>query len=198
VDRWKFRTFFRRSSPDLLFDFQGVTSKSAGLETDASAQRLVLWMIKGELQSFNQSAGAHETIPRESGNQPAALHRAGAYTAGTSILIPSLIFSKSNLPGTLLQIEQATDAGFEAVNGHRCHKIVGIAALYYQSGQRTNVRQVTAWIDSETLLVRKVFEDTPIGYPAGSYSRLTVTIEPEANPTLDDDRFRFTVPSSQR
>jgi hypothetical protein len=30
VDRWKFRTRFRRSSPDFFFDFQGVTSQSAG------------------------------------------------------------------------------------------------------------------------------------------------------------------------
>lgn len=197
VDRWKFRTFFRRSSLDLLFDFQGVTSTSAGLETDASAQRLVLWMVEGQLQSFNQSSGEHETIPRDSGNQPAALQRAGPYTAGTSILVPSLLFSRANLPGTLLQIEEATDEGFETVDGRRCHKIAGVAALYYQSGQRTHVRPVTVWIDSETLLVRKVFEDTPEGYPAGSYSRLTVTIEPQANPSLDDSSFQFTVPSSR-
>jgi hypothetical protein len=198
VDRWKFRTYFRRSSPDFFFDFQGVTSKSAGLETDAGNHRLVFWMIKGELQSFNQTAGTHETIPRDGGNQPAALQHAGAYTAGTSILIPSLLFSKANLPGTLLQIEQATDAGFENVNGHRCHKIIGEAALYYQSGRRTNVRQVTVWIDAATLLVRKVFEDTPEGYPAGSFSRLTVTIEPQANPALDDGKFLFQVPAPRR
>ena len=53
------------------------------------------------------------------------------------------------------------------------------------------------WIDAETMLVRKVFEDTPKGYPAGSYSRLTVTIEPQANATLDDGKFQFTVPTSQ-
>lgn len=198
VDEWKFRTFFRRSSSDLLFDFQGVTSTSAGLETDASAQRLVLWMISGELQSFNQSLGVHETIPRDSGNQPAALQRATSYTAGTSILVPSLLYARANLPGTLLQIADAKDEGFEAVDGHRCHKIAGVAALYYQSGQRTQVRPVTVWIDSETLLVRKVFEGTPEGYPAGSYSRLTITIEPQANPPLADDNFQFTVPSARQ
>ena len=110
----------------------------------------------------------------------------------------AVIFSKANLPGTILQIQQAADAGFETVSGHRCHKIVGMAAAYYPSGQITNVRQVTVWIDAETFLVRKVFEDTPKGYPAGSYYRLTVTIEPQANPTLDDSKFRFTVPTFQQ
>lgn len=198
VDRWKFRTRFRRSSLDFLFDFQGVTSQSAGLTTDASAHRVVLWMIGGELQSYNQAAGSHETVPRDGGNQPAALQSASAFTAGTSILIPSLIFSKSNLPGTILQIEQATDAGFESVAGRRCHKITGTAAEYYQSGRKTNIRPVTVWIDAETLLIRKVFEDTPEGYPAGSYSRLTVTIDPQANPGLDDSAFEFSVPLSRQ
>jgi hypothetical protein len=196
VDRAKFRTYFRNSSLDFLFDFQDVTSQSAGVTIDTSAGRLVLWMIKGELESFDQKLRTHDTIPRASGRQPAALQNAGAATAGTSILIPSLIFAKANLPGTLLQIREATDAGFEAVNGHRCHKVIGIAAEYYPSGQMTNVRQVTVWIDTGTLLVRKVFEDTPKGYPAGAYSRRTVTIEPQLNPKLDDGKFQFTVPST--
>lgn len=198
VDRWKFRTYFRRASLDFLFDFQGVTSQSAGLTTDASNQRIVLWMINGELQSYNQVVRSHETVPRDSGNQPAALHNASASTAGTSILIPSLIFSRANLPGTILQIEQATDEGFDTVAGRRCHKVTGRAVEYYQSGRKTNIRPVTVWIDAESLLIRKVFEDTPEGYPAGSYSRLTVTIDPQANPVLDESKFEFTVPLSQQ
>jgi hypothetical protein len=159
---------------------------------------MVLWMIKGELQAFNKQLRTHETIPREGGNQVAVLQGARAGTAGTSTLIPALIFAKSNLSGTLGQIQQPTDAGFETVDGRRCHKIIGMAGEYYPSGQMTNVRQVTVWIDAETRLVRKVFEDTPKGYPAGLYSRLTVTIEPQANPTLDDGKFAFTVPTLQQ
>ena len=70
----------------------------------------------------------------------------------------------------------SSDAGFEMVNGHRCHKVVGMAAAYYPSGQITNVRQVTVWIDEKTLLIRKVLEDTPKAYPAGGYSRVIVTL----------------------
>ena len=72
--------------------------------------------------------------------------------------------------------------------------VTGIAAAYYPSGQRTNVRPVTVWIDAETQLVRKVLEDTPKGYPAGSYLRITTTYEPQGNPTLDDRKFQFSVP----
>ena len=153
-------------------------------------------MIQGELQSYQLPGRWHETIPRDSGNQPAALQRAAASTAGASILIPSLLFSKANLPGTILPIEEAADAGFETVDGHRCHKITGIASEYYRTGRQTNVRKVTVWIDAGTLLIRKVFEDTPEGYLPGSYSRLTVTIDPQANPAIEDGAFEFKVPAS--
>jgi hypothetical protein len=111
-------------SPQLsrfLFRFPGRHEPECRLTTDASANRIVLWMIQGELQSYQLPGRWHETIPRDSGNQPAALQRAAASTAGASILIPSLLFSKANLPGTILQIEEAADAGFETVDGHRCH-----------------------------------------------------------------------------
>jgi len=192
VDRWKFRTYFRRPL-DFRFDFQGVTSQSAGLTVDSSAQHIVLWMIKGELQSFNQQMRTHNTVPR-TGNQPAELLSATTGTAGTSVLIPSLLFAKADLPGTIRQIKEAAHVGYEAVNGHRCHKIVGTAAQFYPSGQKTNVRDVTVWLDAESLLVRKVFEDTPKGYPSNSYLRLTITLDPNANPRLDDASFQFTMP----
>jgi len=196
VDSWKFKTQFQRPL-NFRFDFQGVSSRSRDLVTDSSHNHIVLWMIQGELQTYNQYMRSHSVIP-PTGNQPAELLGASVATAGTSVLIPSLLYSKSNLPSTLRQIREAVDAGYETVGGHRCHKIVGKAAEYYPSGKSTNVRQVTVWIDAETLLLRKIFEDTSEGIPAGFYNRLTVTIEPVANPTLDEGSFRFTVPASQR
>ena len=198
VDRSKFKTYFRQGgSLDFFFEYQGVAREGAGGSLDMSFHRMVLWMLDGELQTFNQQQRMHETIPRESGRQVAAIHGASAATAGTSILIPSLIFSQAKLPGVIFQIQQPTDAGFETLNGRRCHKIIGMAGQYYPSGQMTNVRQVTVWIDAESLLVRKVFEDTPKGYAIGSYLRTTVTIEPRANSKLDDSKFQFTVPLQQ-
>jgi hypothetical protein len=192
VDRWKFRTDFRRPL-DFRFDFQGVTSQSAGLTVDSSTQHIVLWMINGELQSFNQQLRSHNTVPR-TGNQPAELVNASARTVGTSLLIPSLLFAKAELPGSIRQIREARTAGFESVDGHRCHKIVGKAWQFYPSGQKTNVRPVTVWLDAESLLVRKVFEDTPEGYATNSYLRLTIALDPQANPQLQDANFEFTVP----
>jgi hypothetical protein len=46
--------------------------------------------------------------------------------------------------------------------------------------------------------VRKIFEDTPNGTGGGITSSITTTFEPQANPTLEDGRFRFTVPTSQK
>lgn len=192
VDRWKFKTYFSRPR-NFRFDFQGVTSRSAGLTMDSSTQHIVLWMIEGELQSFNQQMRSHNTVGR-TGNQPGELLNASAYTAGTSVLIPSLLFAKSDLPGSIRQIREAAYAGLESVNGHRCHKIVGTAAQFYPSGKMTNVREVSVWLDAQNLLVRKVFEDTPKGYPAGSYLRLTIQLDPHANPTLEPANFQFTVP----
>lgn len=193
VDRWKFTTAFRRPL-DFQFNFQGVSSRSAGLTVDSSYQHIVLWMRNGELQAFNEQLRTHTTVPR-TGNQPAELMNASAATVGTSVLIPSLLFAKSELPGSIRQIREATHAGFESVSGHRCHKIVGTAAQFYPSGKMTNVREVTVWLDAESLLVRKVFEDTPKGYPAGSYVRLTIDLYPQANPQLADDTFQFSVPT---
>jgi hypothetical protein len=196
ADRWKFKTHFQRPL-NFRFEFQGVSSRSGELVTDSSDHHIVLWMIQGELQTYNQRMRSHYVVPR-TGNQPAELSGAIIATAGTSVLVPSLLYSKANLPGTLQQIREAVNAGYETVNGHRCHKIVGRAAQYYPSGKMTNVRQVTVWVDAETLLLRKVFEDTVEGSLPGSYNRLTVTIEPVANPTLDEDHFRFTVPVSRQ
>ena len=192
VDRWKFKTYFSRPR-NFRFDFQGVTSQSAGLPMDSSTQHIVLWMIEGELQSFNQQMRSHNTVGR-TGNQPGELLNASAYTVGTSVLIPSLLFAKSDLPGSIRQIREAAYAGLESVNGHRCHKIVGTAAQFYPSGKMTNVREVTVWLDEQSLLVRKVFEDTPRGYSSGSYLRLTINLDPQANPRLEPAHFQFTVP----
>ena len=158
------------------------------------ADRLVIWMVKGAMEKYEFKTQAHDLVPPDNGGQVRALQGAVHATSGVSILIPSLLYSKANLPGTILQIEEAAVAGVEEVNKRRCTKITAVAAAYYPSGQRTSIRPVTLWIDAETQLVRRVLEDTPKGVPAGAYLRITTTYEPQANPTLDDKKFQFTVP----
>jgi hypothetical protein len=74
---------------------------------------------------------------------------------------------------------------------------VGVARSTYRTGHEHNVRRTTIWIDQETLLVRKIFEDTPRGTPATSIMRVTTTFEPVLNPTIEDSRFRFVAPTGQ-
>lgn len=62
------------------------------------------------------------------------------------------------------------------------------------SGRRNNERAVPVWIDVESRLIRRVFEDTK-GLPGNTCSRLTITLEARANPTIEDARFQFKVPS---
>jgi hypothetical protein len=159
-----------------------------------SATRHVIWMFKGEMETYDFRTGNHELVNAEGSGQVRALQNGSHAMQGMSMLIPALLYSQSRLPGTISQIEQATVAGVEEVDKRQCHKVVGVAAAYYPSGQRTNIRPVTVWIDTETQLIRKVFEDTPKGYPARSYQRKTITLQPQANPVIDDAKFQFKVP----
>jgi hypothetical protein len=200
VDRYKFKTFFRRESHDLLLDFQGISSftKAANFTSDLTGRHLVIWMMNGDLKRFDQETKTLDHYPKEGGNQPGALNNAGYSTKGASTLIPSMLYSKAALLSTLKEIEEIHLDGMEQLGGRRCHRLVGVAASQYQTGRRVNVRPVTIWLDAETLLIRKLFEGTPEGAPLDSYRRFTVTLEPQANPTLDDGKFQFTVPSFQK
>lgn len=195
IDRAKFTTRFRRPNSDLYLDYQaiGTYHTATKLTVDLSMYRTVVWMLKGQMEMYDRSLATHNVI--DAGGQAHALTGATAATNGISTLIPSLLYPQAKMRSTFFEIEEAAEAGFENVGNRRCHKVIGIAAQYYPSGARTGVRPVTVWIDAETLLLRKVFEDTPKGYPANTFHRLTVTIDPQVNIPLDDSKFQFKVPS---
>jgi hypothetical protein len=192
IEESKFTTHFRRATRDLYFDFQTLTSRDpkTGFTIDLSANRTVIWMFNGNMQTYNFTTRTHQQVAA----QAQALQRPAHATRGTSMLIPSLLYSQAGLPGTVVQIEDAQVAGIEEINQHRCHKVVGTAVAYYRSGARTGERPVTVWIDVETHLIRRVVEDTPKSQTLG-FSRLTVTLEPRANPAIEDARFQFTPPA---
>jgi hypothetical protein len=195
IDRAKFTTRFRRPNGDLYLDYQAIGSYQTAtkITVDLSMYRTVVWMLKGQMETYDRSLASHNII--EQGSQAHALTGATAATNGVSTLIPSLLYPQAKMRSAFFEIEEASDAGFENVGNRRCHKVIGIAAQYYPSGARTGVRPVTIWIDAETLLLRKVFEDTPKGYPANAYRRVTITIDPQVNTSLDDSTFQFKVPS---
>ena len=198
IDRAKFTTRFRRPNGDLYFDYQaiGTSYTATGVTVDLSTYRTVVWMLKGQMETYDRSLSTHNIV--NAGSQAHALTGATAATHGISTLLPSLLYyPQAKMRSTWFEIEEASPAGLENVGNRRCHKVTGIAAQYYPSGARTGIRPVTVWIDAETLLLRKVFEDTPKGYPAGTFHRVTITIDPQVNPPLDDSKFQFTVPSRQ-
>jgi hypothetical protein len=192
VEEANLTTYFRRATRDFYFDFQMLRSRDpkTGFTIDLSANRTVFWMFNGNMQSYNLLQKTHQQITA----QTEALQHSSYATRGTSILVPSLLYPKSNLPGTVLQVQDAQLAGFEDINQQRCHKVVGTAFAYYNSGARTGERPVTVWIDAQTRLIRRVFEDTPKNQATG-YSRLTITFEPRANPSIADARFQFKPPA---
>lgn len=197
VDESRFTTRFRRASRDLYFEYEALTSTtpSTGFSIDMRMYRLVIWMAAGQMEKYDFYSKTYERVAAEGGGQVRALQGAAHMTSGVSLLVPSLLYPQARLASTILQVEQATVTGVEEVGGHRCHKVDGIAAARYPSGQRTGERPVTLWIDVDSGLLRRVFEDTPADYQPGAYSRLTVTLEPQANPAIEDARFQFTVPS---
>lgn len=191
----RFKTSFRAPT-DFFFEFSDHTSVSAG-QTITMPTHLVVWMLNGELEHWNAVLKTHETVPRASGGQVDALVTAGTGTYGTASLVASLIFVQSRIVGPVQELVQASAAGEEPVGERRCQKIVGVARSVYPSGAVTNVRPMTVWIDAESLLIRKIFEDTPEGYLPGGISRRTVTFEPRANVALTDANFQYTVTTQE-
>lgn len=197
-----FRTFLRR--PPLNFYFEwgrrvNIPTKRQADSLSMPGKQQVFWLVNGDLQEYQRdgSSAEHKTYPRGS-NQPGALASAKSGTYDAITLIPSLLFRKAQLVGPLQEIAEISLAGTEKVGGHTCHKLVGIAQSVYPSGAISNVRPITVWIDTETLLIRKVFTDKPKNYDLNTIRTYTWTADPVANPKLDDARFQFTIPDTQQ
>jgi len=186
-ERHAFRTHYR-APRHFYFEFN--EDKRAG------GERFVIWSDLDAFHTWWSTTGIENSYPK---GQGAAAFTQGVLPTKNSLLqMAPLLFPNAGLTGTLTEFAEASAAGNEDVGGRPCQKLVGIArSVYPATGHVTNVRRTTVWIDAETGLVRKVFEDTPRGTPAGNVGRVTMTFEPVANPALDDARFRFTAPASR-
>ena len=194
-----FRTYYQKPN-NFYFEWGrrvSINKKSPRDSLPMPAKQRVFWMVKGDLETYEKEAGMHQSYPAVGSNQPGALAAAKYGTLETVTLIPSLLFRKAKLVSTIQEIAELSLAGTEDVSGHRCHKLIGIARSVYPSGAITNVRQVTVWIDAETLLIRQLLNDTPKNTAMNVVSRSTYTIYPTPNPPLDDAKFHFTVPETQ-
>jgi hypothetical protein len=202
LDVGHFHTYYRRPPAAFYFEWgrRVMMSTKPGDSLPLPDKRRVFWLVNGDLQTYVRDGGSaeHRTYPGATSNQPSVLASAKYGTMETITLVPSLLFQKANLVGPIQEIAEISLAGTEPVSGHRCHKLVGIARSVYPSGAITNVRPIVVWIDTESLLIRRVFTDTPKNYPVNSVSRVIYALDPVANPELDDGKFQFTVPATQR
>ena len=196
TERSTFRTFYTREPNNLFIEFRGVASEYKIGNRVPSNAHIVLWMESGELQTWSGASQAHETYPRAAGQQVNAVKNAGYYTHGISVLIPSHLYTQAGMASPVHAAEDVEADGFETVNGRKCFRLLGVERWRYPSGKETGVRAITIWIDAETYLIHKVFQDTPKGYPRNEISRRTTTIKHRANPKLTPAQFRYTVPAS--
>ena len=84
-------------------------------------------------------------------------------------------------------------AASRSVDDQPCQRVTATAYdVYGATGNRVNERKLTVWLDTTSLLIRRVVEDwKPL---PGQVNRRTTMIQPMANPLLLDSRFRFVPP----
>lgn len=176
-----FKTLYR-APRHFLFDF---------VKAD-NGDRFVVWADDEAFHSWWQATGVAELYPK---GQGAGVFVTGSVpTLSALVEIAPLLFSGAGLTGPITEFGDGKVAGSEAINGHPCQKLVGVGKSIYGTGAVVNVRPMTIWIDAQTSLVRRVFEDSSDG---GTISRMTTTFDPQVNPTLDDAKFLFTPPKGQ-
>lgn len=158
----------------------------------AGGEQYVLWGEGTDFQSWWSATRVHALYPKGKGASAFAVSALPTKDAVT--IIAPLLFASSGLQGVLTGFTPADPVGTETVAGHATYKLTGRLGLAYGTGNVTGARAATLWVDTQTLLVRKLLEDTPVGSGQGVVSRVTMTFTPEANPTLSAAQFRFAAP----
>jgi outer membrane lipoprotein-sorting protein len=156
--------------------------------------RYVIWSDAEAFHTWWQTTGVEDEYPRGSGI--GAFAQADYLTTGSALKLPPLIFPQSGLQGPLTNFKDFVLDGTEKIGGSTCYRLAGRTSdIYTATGREVNIRKMTVWIDSETLLIRKIFEDTPKGVPVSQFMHTTTTFEPQLNPALKDDAFDFEAPT---
>jgi hypothetical protein len=183
TDRHTFTTVFMRTPRHFLLDF-----------TKQGGDRYVIWGDPDAFHTWWKTTGGRFDYPNP--NNASAISQSGQNSAGVSGKIPPLLYPKASLGGDFANFVDVTTDSTEVVEGHRCYRLHGRASdTYTASGKEVNVRSMSVWIDAESLLIRKVLSEwVPL---PGQRSRVITTYEPQANPTLDESRFRFSPPAAR-
>ena len=158
---------------------------------NGSGGRFVIWADPDAFHVWWKSTGQVTEYPNP--NNSGALTLSDYPTKAVSTKIPALLYGKVGLPGAFLNFLPARDAGLEDCGEKKCHRLEGETSdRYAGTGKIVNVRKLTVWIESDTYLVRKTMEEAPA--PAGLLSRTITTFDPQANPHLPDETFKFSPP----
>ena len=181
VEKHTFTTRYR-APRHFYFDFKK--------DPSGSDERMVIWCDGSDFQSWSSATGVHDVY--SGGRGVMAFGTAVFPTQGAATQVPPLLFPKAEMHGSLVDTKDVRAAGTEALNGRPAQKIAGVVQAHFGAA-----RPITIWIDADTMLVRKIVEDLPVGSPAGSIDRITTTFEPRLNPVLDDSGFRFAVPTGK-
>lgn len=177
----KFVTYFSRAPRGYYFDF-----------TKESGERFVIWGDPEAFHTWWSATKVTEDYPNPSNT--GAFVFADVHSVGAAMKITPLLYSKGGLQGSFTNFTDASADGTDDIGGRRCYRLTGTARdIYSATGRESNVRKITVWIDAEALLIRKVVEEwKPL---PGQIRRVTTTYEPQANPAIEQSKFRFTPPS---
>jgi len=185
VEHFTFATAYQPPR-QFLFDFRR--------EPRFGVMRFVIWANGAEFNTWWSDTKVHDSYPQGQGATAFAM---GSEPTKTSALaIAPLLFATAGLHGALTDLSDLKNSGTEQVDSHLCHKLVGKFGLAYGSGNVRGARTTTIWIDTQSALVRKIFEDTPDGTAGGFTNQIAVTIDPKANPKIDPKVFAVSVPRS--
>lgn len=119
VTRSRFRTYYANTPRNFFFDYRQIASDYQSGQRIVLDGRIVIWMLRGHLQSWNSVLGSHDEYP-EGATQLTPFVQAAAATTGAALLIPSLIYVKANFRTTLQELSDVTGAGTEVLRGRRC------------------------------------------------------------------------------
>lgn len=181
VEKHTFTTFYR-GPRQYFFEFKK--------DPSVGDERFVIWADSADFNTWWSATKVHDTYPKGEGAEAFAL--SSFPTKNAAMQLAPLLFPQAGLHGPIVDIKVSSSDQTEQINGHRCYKLVGEVGLAYGTGTVTNVRPTTIWIDADTMLVRKVFEDTPKG--ESGIDHITTTFDPKADAQIDEAHFKFTPP----
>ncbi len=157
--------------------------------TKDTGERYVIWTVDAITHDWWSATHVHTV---HSVGAPIAFLLGVTPTRGSSMMLPPLLFPRAQLHGPLTDIQDPKMSTDEPISGHQCFKVTGTELM----GNSKTPRPITVWIDHDTLLVRRVLEDTPESSP-DSVARITTTMEPVLNPSLASGSLSFAPPKNQ-